>query len=62
MKLNELKVVYSREKPVKPVYDDDENTELKSGKPAPASIAFVPPVMGMIMAGVIIKDLSGIEE
>lgn len=60
--INELKVVYSREKPVKPVYDDDDNTELKSGKPAPASIAFVPPVMGMIMAGVIIKDLSGIEE
>lgn len=56
--ITELKVVYSKEKPVQPVYDENEEVELKAGKPAPASIAFVPPVMGMIMAGVIIRELA----
>lgn len=55
--ITELKVVYSKETPVQPFYDDESQMELKSGKPAPASIAFVPPVMGFIMAGVIIREL-----
>lgn len=56
--ITELKVVYSKEKPVLPQYEDGDKVELKAGKPAPASIAFVPPVMGMIMAGVIIRELA----
>lgn len=58
--IKELKVVYSKEKPLTPVYENEKDTELKAGKPAPASIAFVPPVMGLIMAGVIIKEAAGI--
>jgi tRNA A37 threonylcarbamoyladenosine dehydratase len=48
-----VKVVYSREEP------NRDGTEEKggNGKPIPASISFVPPVAGLIMAGEVIKDL-----
>ncbi len=45
-----LKVVYSKEPPVKA--DGAEER-------APASAAFVPPVMGLILAGEAVKDLIG---
>lgn len=48
-----LKVVYSREEPIK--HSSPTNTE--SGKPVPGSVAFVPPVCGLIIAGEVIKDL-----
>ena len=47
-----LKVVYSEEIPVK-----SNLTDAESGKPAPASCSFVPSVVGLIMAGEIIKGL-----
>ena len=47
-----LKVVYSEEPPQKSNFVDEE-----TGKPAPASCSFVPSVVGLIMAGEIIKDL-----
>ena len=53
--LKDVKVVYSKEKPVVPVYTED--CELKGGAPAPGSNAFVPSVAGLIIAGEIIKDL-----
>lgn len=47
-----LKTVYSDEPPV--------NADLsENGKPVPASIAFVPSVAGLIIAGEVIKDLIG---
>lgn len=51
-----VKVVYSEEKANR-IETFDENRF--SGRPAPGSISYVPPVMGMIMAGEIIKDLLG---
>ena len=45
----DLKVVYSKESPRQPVGCDDKRT--------PASISFVPPVAGMILAGEVIKDI-----
>ena len=51
--IDSLKVVYSEEPPIKPA-----NTERIHGKTAPASIAFVPSVVGLILAGEVIKDLS----
>ena len=48
-----LKVVYSKEEPHRSDLIDAE-----SGKPVPGSLSFVPSVMGLIMAGEIIKDLS----
>ena len=52
--INHLKVVYSEEKPLSPALSEEET----SGKrQTPGSVSFVPPVVGLIMAGEIIKDL-----
>ena len=58
--IDKLKVVYSQEEPVTPYEDSDAACELKgtSGRQVPGSIAFVPSVVGLIIAGEIIKDLS----
>lgn len=48
-----VKVVYSKETPIKPNYTTPQTTR----KRAPGSIAFVPSVMGLIIAGEVIKDL-----
>ena len=48
--IDSLKVVYSKEEPIK---IKDNNKEKKS----PGSISFVPSVAGLIIAGEIIKDL-----
>lgn len=68
-----LKVVYSKEKPIKP--DDDMSISCKTGcvcppgtvrkctarRQVPGSTAFVPSVVGLIIAGEIITDLIGIK-
>ena len=46
------KVVYSREEPSRVVADES------NGRHAPGSVSFVPPVMGLILAGEVIKDLA----
>ena len=51
--IRDLKVVYSEEEPRKSPLIDEE-----SGKPVPGSVSFVPSVVGLIMAGEIIKDLT----
>ena len=67
-----VKAVYSKEEPRLPRFDGlqdgapaegaDENSAGKTAnrKPVPGSVAFVPSVMGLIMAGEVIKDLTGI--
>ena len=50
--IERLKVVYSKEEP-RPSPSVDEQT----GKAIPASIAFVPSAVGLIIAGEVIKDL-----
>jgi len=47
-----LKVVFSTEEPRKTNVVRDE-----TGRKVPASISFVPPVAGMILAGVVVRDL-----
>ena len=47
-RVKKLKVVYSKEEPIKP-NDGDYKT--------PASISFVPSVAGLIIAGEVIKDI-----
>lgn len=49
-----LKVVYSREEPLKPL---ENNGEASQRREIPASCAFVPSVAGLIIAGEVIKDL-----
>lgn len=48
--INHLKVVYSKEEPIK--HGLSEN-----GKPLPGSVSFVPSAAGLILAGDVIKDL-----
>ena len=51
-----LKVVYSKELPAE--VDHSAAEKRPSGRPAPASCAFVPSVAGLIMAGEVIKDIT----
>ena len=55
--IGSLKVVYSEEEPQVPVREASEEAE-DVRKRAPGSVSFVPSVMGLIMAGEIIKDLT----
>lgn len=53
--VKKLKVVYSKEKPVKPAnsHADDETR-----RAVPGSVAFVPAVAGLIAAGEAVKDIA----
>lgn len=69
--IKKLKVVYSKEEPIKPI--ETENSSCSVGcicpkgttrkctekHQIPGSLAFVPSVMGLIIAGEVIKDLVG---
>lgn len=53
--IKKLKVLYSKEKPVKV---SSEYIELNSNqRPVPGSISFVPPAAGMIIASEVVKDI-----
>lgn len=55
--IEHLKVLYSKEVPLKPA---DDGTELRAtGRPSPGSVSFVPPVAGLLIAGEVIRDLLG---
>ena len=68
--IDSLKVVYSEEKPIRPIQDRNENStdsctplteaeEIPAGKRSiPGSTAFVPSVAGLIIAGEIVNDLT----
>ena len=53
-----LKVVYSKEPAMTPVGTTEEDTKRRQ---VPGSNAFVPPVVGLIIAGEVVKDLSCVE-
>lgn len=53
--IKKLKVVYSEEQPMTPLYPEGAK---QGRKVAPGSIAFVPSVVGLIIAGEVIKDLT----
>ncbi|MCR4618457.1 MAG: tRNA threonylcarbamoyladenosine dehydratase [Lachnospiraceae bacterium] len=55
--IKSLKVVYSEEEPVK----NSAVSEDPGRRSTPGSIAFVPSVSGLIIAGEVIKDLAGIK-
>lgn len=68
--IKNLKVVYSKEEPIKPKetmeeWNNEENQALnsqtnqigKAKKNAPGSVSFVPSVAGFIIAGEVIKDI-----
>ena len=53
--IKKLKVVYSEEPPMTPLPSDEETSK----KVVPGSTAFVPSVAGLIIAGEVIKDITG---
>lgn len=53
--IKKLKVVYSREEPVKPV--EGEKTEQTSKRVTPGSMSYAPGVAGLMIAGEVIRDL-----
>ena len=72
--VKKLKVVYSEEKSIRPLEDmsiscrthcicpPDAARKCTERRDIPGSIAFVPSVAGLILAGEVIKDLSGVRE
>ena len=65
--IKKLKVVYSKELPITPlgkaVDDGSGQTDMRTGssrRSTPGSTAFVPSVVGLIIAGEVIKDLTGV--
>ncbi|HEY5562363.1 MAG TPA: tRNA threonylcarbamoyladenosine dehydratase [Clostridiaceae bacterium] len=72
--IKKLKVVYSKEEPIKPIETDNSSCRVGCICPIgttrkctvkhqiPGSMSFVPSVMGLIIAGEVIKDLIGWEE
>ena len=67
--IKKLKVVYSKEEPIKPkttenlcseencICPPDTKRKCSVRRQIPGSNAFVPPVVGLIIAGEVIKDL-----
>ena len=51
--IKKLKVVYSKDEPIKPLKSNEETSK----KHVPGSISFVPSVVGLIIAGEVIKDV-----
>lgn len=56
LKISKVKVVYSKELPIKPEKISDGKKRI------PGSNAFVPSAVGLIIAGEVIRDLIGIKE
>lgn len=54
--ITSLKVLYSREEPIKPL---ESSGELTSKRTVPGSVSFVPPVAGLLIAGEVIRGLTG---
>ena len=62
--IKDLKVLYSKEEPIKPQKSNNKNETLENltfKKQVPGSISFVPSVAGLIIAGEVIKDLIAIK-
>lgn len=56
--IKSLKTVYSKEEPRKPLGNIDDES---FGRHIPASVAFAPAAMGIVMASEIIRELSNID-
>ena len=54
--VSRLKVVYSKEPPLSAVANDSDH-----GRHAPGSVPFVPSAAGLILAGEVIRDLTGVK-
>ena len=58
--VRKLKVVYSKEQPLD-VSQPGENPDGSPRRAVPGSVSFVPSVAGLIIAGEVVRDISGIK-
>ena len=56
--IDSLKVVYSKEEPICPLEDLEADENSTGRRSVPGSTAFVPSVVGLIIAGEVINDLA----
>lgn len=59
--IDHVKVVYSEEIAVTPLPAADDDIKGTAGRPTPGSMSFVPGAAGLLIAGEIIKDLTGVK-
>lgn len=55
--IHHVKVLYSKEEPLRP--NSEKEDEKTSRRSTPGSISFVPPVAGLLIAGEVLRELSG---
>ncbi len=60
--ISKLKVVYSKEPPLTPSENDEVYGVGNQRRQTPGSVAFVPSVAGLIIAGEVLKDLTDINK
>lgn len=61
--IKKLKVVYSKEEALTPIEEETfVSDEARSRRATPGSVAFVPSVAGLILAGEVVKDLTQMRE
>ena len=61
--IKKLKVVYSKEEALTPIEEENfVSDETRSRRATPGSVAFVPSVAGLILAGEVVKDLVKMRE
>lgn len=59
--IEHLKVLYSKEQPIKVQAEEEQSAQEPSvRRSTPGSIAFVPPVAGLLIAGEVLRELSGV--
>ncbi|MGN0158294.1 MAG: ThiF family adenylyltransferase [Brotaphodocola sp.] len=56
--IHHLKVLYSKEQPLTPLLPNEESS---SKRAVPGSVSFVPPVAGLLIAGEVIRELTGVK-
>ena len=56
--IEHFKCAFSDEKPLEPDYSAVESHELKGGRPAPASNAWLPAAMGLLIASEVVLDIA----
>ena len=59
-KIRKVKVLFSKEEPIK--NQSQQETKGTAGRPVPGSIAFVPAVAGLMIAGEVVRDLLAKEK
>ena len=59
--IEHVKVVYSREKPLRPFRSPEGEKPPEGRRDVPGSTAFVPAAAGLLLAGELVKDLTGFD-